>query len=73
MRFLFYFFLFFNFYFLNGQTKSFKVEWSKDKQLVLEGKKFLIPNTKNFNENLIINQEFTLVNQCDETQMDLSK
>ena len=67
MRFLFYFFLFFNFYFLNGQTKSFKVEWSKDKQLVLEGKKFLIPNTKNFNENLIINQDFTLVNQWEES------
>jgi len=66
MRFLFYFFLFFNFSFLFGQSKSFKVEWSEDKQLVIAGKNFLIPNAENFNENLIIGQDFKLVNQWEE-------
>ncbi len=66
MRFLFYFFLSFNFSFLLGQSKSFKVEWSGDKQLVMAGKNFLIPKTENFNENLIIGQEFKLVNQWEE-------
>ena len=66
MRFLFYFFLFFNFSFLFGQNKSFKVEWSEDKQLVIAGKNFLIPNAENFNENLIIGQDFKLVNQWEE-------
>ena len=66
MRFLFYFFLFFNFSFLFGQSKSFKVEWSEDKQLVIAGKNFLIPKAENFNENLIIGQDFTLVNQWEE-------
>ena len=66
MRFLFYFFLFFNFSFLFGQSKSFKVEWSEDKQLVIDGKNFLIPEAENFNENLIIGQDFKLVNQWEE-------
>ena len=66
MRFLFYFFLFFNFSFLFGQSKSFKVEWSEDKQLVIGGKNFLIPKAENFNENLIIGQDFKLVNQWEE-------
>ena len=66
MRFLFYFFLFFNFSFLFGQSKSFKVEWSEDKQLVIGGKNFLIPKAENFNENFIIGQDFTLVNQWEE-------
>ena len=66
MRFLFYFFLFFNFSFLFGQSKSFKVEWSEDKQLVIGGKNFLIPNAENFNENFIIGQDFKLVNQWEE-------
>ena len=66
MRFLFYFFLFFNFSFLFGQSKSFKVEWSEDKQLVIAGKNFLIPKAENFNENLIIGQDFKLVNQWEE-------
>ena len=66
MRFLFYFFLFFNFSFLFGQSKSFKVEWLEDKQLVIAGKNFLIPKAENFNENLIIGQDFKLVNQWEE-------
>ena len=66
MRFLFYFFLFFNFSFLFGQSKLFKVEWSDDKQLVIAGKNFLIPEAENFNENLIIGQDFKLVNQWEE-------
>ena len=66
MRFLFYFILFFNFSFLHGQSKSFKVEWSEDKDLVVSGKSFLIPKAENFNENLVIGQEFKLVNQWEE-------
>jgi len=66
MRFLFYFILFFNFSFLHGQSKSFKVEWSQDKDLVVSGKSFLIPKAENFNENLVIGQEFKLVNQWEE-------
>ena len=67
MRFLFYFFLIFNFYLLHGQTKSLTVEWSNDKRVVTADKSFLIPDTKNFNENLVINQEFKLVNQWEES------
>ena len=67
MRFLFCFFLFCNFSFIYGQSKSFKVEWSNDKLLQIEGRSFLIPKTKNFNENLVINQEFMLVNQWKES------
>ncbi len=67
MKYLFLFFLIFNFSFLNGQSKSFNVEWSEDKKLVSAGKSFLIPNAENFNENFVINQEFKLVNQWDES------
>ena len=66
MRFLFYFFLLLNFSFLNGQSKSFKVKWSEDKELVIAGKNFLIPKAENFNENFAIGQEFKLVNQWEE-------
>ena len=69
MKYLFLFFLIFNFSFLNGQSKSFNVEWSEDKQLVSSGKSFLIPNAENFNENFIIDQEFKLVNQWDESNI----
>ena len=54
MKYLFLFFLIFNFSFLNGQSKSFNVEWSEDKQLVSADKSFLIPNAGNFDENFII-------------------
>mgnify|MGYP001197364903 CR=1 FL=1 len=66
MRSLFYFILFFNYSFLHGQSKSFEVEWSEDKHLVVSGKSFLIPKAENFNENLVIGQEFKLVNQWEE-------
>ena len=69
MKYLFLFFLIFNFSYLNGQSKSFNVEWSEDKQLVSSGKSFLIPNAENFNENFIIDQEFKLVNQWDESNI----